>query len=132
MKKHNHLILLITTAIVPRICYAANPDTNNYNWGAIIGSAIVAGIFALAIAIEQQKKKNRGKNILFREIKAPRTAKIIKAAIAIIGFYFLYNFIILLSLPDWSVVARKLTAIILTILTTFLHSKFFNRPGTNK
>ena len=116
----------------PHICYAANSETNNYNWGTIIGSAITAGILGLAIAIEQQKKKNQGKNILFREINTSKINKIIKTTIAVVGFYLFYNFTILLLLPEQSKLLRNLLAIIITLLTIILHNKFFNRSKTSR
>jgi len=125
MKK---IILFVAFFVfLPVFCLAANSSSNGYNWGLIIGSIIVGGIFSLAISIEKNKNQNTKENIWYKEIRMPRTAKFIKTVIAALGFYFLYIFIAILLLPDQRDWSRILLAALTTFLTIFIHIKFFNK-----
>ncbi|MFA4999828.1 MAG: hypothetical protein WC545_00495 [Patescibacteria group bacterium] len=127
MKK---IVLFVTPLILlPGSCLAAGSNSNEYNWGLIIGSIIVGGIFSLAISIGQDKNQNAKGNMWYKEIHMPKTAKFIKTTIAILGFYLLYTFIANLLFPEQRNEIRILLVVLATVLTIYAHKKFFNKNG---
>lgn len=123
--QNKRVITMIILLLAPITCFGANKLDQGFNWSTIISSAIIGGVFGLALMLDKKNKKHTG--ILYKNIGEIGNKGIIKnfkiAITFIIIFGMFYLIFIPLLLNNSSDTSRFIISLIITLLIALIYKK---------